>query len=102
MNILVTADHGFSTTTGGFRLAEILGELGLADQVRMVRNMIYPRNEDLKLAGKVVEALQRDAYIGNIYTRPVRAGDEQGAVPGTLSTSAKTLRDGASTRAAQP
>lgn len=86
VNIFITADHGFSTTTGGFQLSGILEEHGLADQVKIVGNMIYPHSDDVQLLTRIVETLQRDTNVGNIYTRPARPADVEGVVPGTLST----------------
>lgn len=89
VNIFVTSDHGFSTNSGGFSVARALRKEGFgADDVKVVREMIFLARQDPALLEKVVTTLQRDPHVGNVYTRPARPGSGQGIVPGTLSTTA--------------
>jgi arylsulfatase A-like enzyme len=88
INVFVSTDHGFTTSRGGFSIGRTLRDLELGDQdVTIVSNMIHLRQrDDLQLMGKIVETLQRDETVGNIYTRPARPGSAEGIIPGTLST----------------
>ncbi len=88
VNIFVTADHGFSTATREFDIEATLERAGLLEDVIIARNQIYvERPDDLNYTSKIVEALQRDSAVGNIYTRPAARGPAEGIIPGTLSTS---------------
>ena len=84
VDILVTTDHGFSTSTGGFNVANILSAAGVSGGFRVVRNMVYLLQDDPAKATAIVQALQQHPAVGNLYTRPGSPG--QGSVPGTLST----------------
>jgi arylsulfatase A-like enzyme len=87
VNVFVTSDHGFSTNAGRFSVARTLRENDVAaDELTIVGNMIFLARDDPALLVRVVEALQRDAEAGNVYTRPARPGSSEGIVPGTLST----------------
>lgn len=87
INILVTADHGFSSNGGNFGAARTLRSAGFSnDDFRIVDRMLYVKRQDPDLLGRLVEALQRNSETGNIYTRPRVPGASQGIVPGTLST----------------
>ncbi len=87
VNIFLTSDHGFTQSTGGFNVSRTLDAAGVDEGVRVFRNMVYVDDDDPATLEKVVEALQRDENVGNIYTRPEEAGDAHGSVAGTLSTS---------------
>lgn len=87
VNIFVTSDHGFSTKAGGFHVSRALRKGGVGmDGVKVVREMVFLEREDPGLLKDVVEALQRDRHVGNVYTRARTPGSAQGVVPGTLST----------------
>jgi predicted AlkP superfamily pyrophosphatase or phosphodiesterase len=86
VNIFITSDHGFTQNTGNFRAADFVEEAGLKDQVDFVRNMFYIENGDEETMQQMVEALQRNEYVGAIYTQPNNPGDTEGRIPGTLST----------------
>lgn len=87
VNIFVTTDHGFSARGGRFDVAGALREAGIAnDDITVVGNMVFLSRDDSALLARIVEALQRDSAIGNLYTRPARPGSSEGSVPGTLST----------------
>ena len=86
VNIFVTSDHGFTQNTGNFSSADFVEEAGLADQVDFTRNMFYVENGNEETMQQMVETLQRNKYVGAVYTQPVNSGDTEGRVPGTLST----------------
>ena len=87
VNIFVTADHGFSTNGGEFRVARTLRNAGFSDdEYRSFDDMVFLERQDPKLLARLVRALQRNPETGNIYTRPRKPGSSQGIVAGTLST----------------
>jgi arylsulfatase A-like enzyme len=87
VNIFVTSDHGFSTNAGGFHVSRALRKGGVEmDDVKVVREMIFLERQDPELLKEVVEALQRDPHVGNVYTRARTPGSAQGIVSGTLSS----------------
>ncbi len=86
VNIFLTSDHGFTQSTGGFNVGGALDGAGLSDGIRVVRNMVYLGDGDDALLERIVEVLQRDTNVGNIYTRPETPGETEGRVVGTLST----------------
>lgn len=88
VNIFVTTDHGFSTTTNEFDLGKILAEYNLDGDVRISRKKIYLKKDDPILLEEIVEVLQRHEAIGNIYSSPARPGSSLGKIAGTLSTEA--------------
>lgn len=89
VNIFVTSDHGFSTNGGGFSVSKVLRQAGFDDKdIRVVREMVFLEHDGAGLLERVVESLQRDPHVGNVYTRAASPGSSQGAVPGTLSTAA--------------
>jgi len=90
-NIIVTSDHGFSTHTGGFRLAAFVEPFaktmpdGTKDIV-VAEGAVYLRsgNDPARVAA-IVAALQQQPAVGAIFTRPRPGGGSEGVVPGTLS-----------------
>jgi hypothetical protein len=99
-NILVTSDHGFSTHTGGFRLAALVDPFakslpdGSKDIVVAEGAIHFRSGADPARVAAIVAALQKRPEVGAIFTRPATAGrgsrpwsagDEKGVVPGTLS-----------------
>jgi arylsulfatase A-like enzyme len=85
VNLFVTSDHGFSTHTGKLGLDELLKAEVDAGNVFVVEGAIYVKNHDEKRIRQIVERLQATAWVGAIFTRPVRPGQPEGSVPGTLS-----------------
>ncbi len=91
-NLLVTSDHGFSTHVGGFEPDRILADVTRAkdgtaagDPPLRAGGAIYIRDSAPETLGNVVEALQRDASVGAIFTRAKEPGSDEGTAPGTLS-----------------
>jgi len=92
-NLIVTADHGFSTHTSALKLDAIVDPFGekMADGSRDIvisEGAIYLRaGRDPARVASIVAALQRRSEVGAIFTRPGGRGPGGivGIVPGTLS-----------------
>jgi arylsulfatase A-like enzyme len=85
MNIMVTADHGFSTNTGGINLALFLRQNGFASGVHVAGDAIYVNSNDPDRIEAIVALLREQETIGPIFTRGVQGDWATGSVPGTLS-----------------
>lgn len=86
VNIMVTADHGFSTHGGPFNVGALLTARGLADGVRVVGGgQIYVQKGGDEKIRAIVRALQATEWTGAIFTRATTPGSRAGFVPGTLS-----------------
>ncbi|MBN4046734.1 alkaline phosphatase family protein [bacterium AH-315-P07] len=85
LNIIVTADHGFSTHSRGTSLSRILKRNQLEKDVVIVGGAMYVRSGDKKQIASIVEACQKDPAIGAIFTRAKSPGSDLGWVEGTLS-----------------
>ena len=93
VNIWVTSDHGFSTHTGAVDLSAVLdpfnGTLGDGSpRIVAGAGTIYVRDNDERTIEGIVATLQSLSRVGAIFTRAVRPGSLDGAVPGTLSLDA--------------
>lgn len=89
-NIMVSADHGFVTHIGKHSLKEVLIQNGLkqsvdSDDVIIADGAIYVKNQNKSLIQRIVATLQQLEWIGGIYTKGAKKGDELGWVPGTIS-----------------
>jgi predicted AlkP superfamily pyrophosphatase or phosphodiesterase len=89
-NIIITADHGFTTYVGKQGLTDFLIQKGLkndkeSDDVIIVEGAIYVKDHDPAIIQKIVSALQAEEWVGGIFTRSKTAGDIKGSVAGTLS-----------------
>ncbi|MEP7304136.1 MAG: alkaline phosphatase family protein [Acidobacteriota bacterium] len=89
-NILVTSDHGFSTHTGTLKLETLVEPFAksLPDgskDIVVAERAIHFRTPDPGRIAALVAALQRRPEVGAIFTKAIRRGDAEGAVPGTLS-----------------
>lgn len=89
-NIWVTSDHGFSTYTGAVDLAALLKPFArsLPDGTPRIvagAGAIYVRDDDEPTVTAIVEALQRTAGAGAIFTAAAQPGSFDGRIPGTLS-----------------
>ena len=85
VNLFVTSDHGFSTHKGKLDLQGLLKAEVEAGSVFIVEGAIYVKHHDAKSIRRIVELLQRAAWVGAIFTRPGRPGQTEGSVPGTLA-----------------
>ena len=63
-NLIVLADHGFSTGTGRFNVAELLAQQGLNEGVSVVPNQVSVNDHDPEKIRKIVRALQQNARWG--------------------------------------
>ncbi len=93
-NLIVTADHGFSTHTSALKLESLVEPFAhnLPDGSRDIvvsEGAIYlrPGSGDVVAprVAAIVAALQRRPEVGAIFTRPGARGGPEGQVPGTLS-----------------
>lgn len=89
-NVLISTDHGFVTHTGKQELVDFLVRGGFkqgkeSDDVVVAEGAIYVKNHDRQVISNIVEALHKEEWVGAIFTRGLRKGDMQGAIPGTLS-----------------
>ncbi len=85
VNIFVTSDHGFSTHMGKADLNGLLKTEVESGNAFIVEGGIYVKNHDEAKIRGIVELLQRTAWVGAIFTRPIRPDEPKGSVPGTLS-----------------
>jgi arylsulfatase A-like enzyme len=86
VNILITADHGFSTHGGPFNLIALLTARGLADGVKIIGgSQIYVRTGGEEKIRRIVKVLQETTWVGAIFTRAKSPGSHEGLAPGTLS-----------------
>jgi len=90
-NLIVTADHGFSTHTGTLKLAEIVQPFarpmpdGSPDLVVAEGAVHFRGAADQARIAAIVAALQRRPEVGAIFTRSRTPDGSEGAVAGTLS-----------------
>jgi predicted AlkP superfamily pyrophosphatase or phosphodiesterase len=89
-NLLVGSDHGFSTYSGGESLKSWLVDNGLksgpdSDDVVVVGEAIYVKDHDPDRIEAIVTGLQREDWVGAIFTRPKSPGSYEGEIPGTMS-----------------
>lgn len=85
VNIFVTSDHGFSTHAGKLGLEELLRAEVAAGNIFIVEGAIYVKNHSAETIHAIVQRLQATAWVGAIFTRPVRPDQTDGFVPGTLA-----------------
>jgi hypothetical protein len=89
-NIIITADHGFVTEAGTESLSAFLLKRGFkkdtsSGEVVIAGNALYIKGRDPLLIKSIVSALQREPWIGAIFTRSAGTGSQKGWVEGTLS-----------------
>lgn len=85
-NILVTADHGFSTHGGPFNVAALLAARGLGADVKVVGGtQIYVGSGGEERVRRIVALLQATPWVGALFTRAATPGAREGLVPGTLA-----------------
>ncbi|WP_149244039.1 alkaline phosphatase family protein [Dyadobacter sp. 32] len=89
-NVIVSTDHGFVTHVGKVNLSDFLIKEGLkkakdSDDVVIAEGGIYVKDHDQKLIEKIVNVLHQEEWVGAVFTKPVKSGDDKGWVDGTLS-----------------
>lgn len=90
VNIIISTDHGFVTKKGKLGIADFLIQKGLkqskeSDDIVAAEGALYIKYKDTAIIRKVVEALQQENWVGAIFTKGTKKGDQKGWVPGTLS-----------------
>lgn len=90
VNIIISTDHGFVTKKGKLGIADFLIQKGLkqskeSDDIVAAEGALYIKHKDTAIIRKVVEALQQENWVGAIFTKGTKKGDQKGWVPGTLS-----------------
>lgn len=89
-NVFLASDHGFSTRTGQTEIAELLIAQGLKAEedsrdVVVAGGAIHVNSDAPERAAQIVAALQETKWVGPIFTRAARPGEDKGWIPGTLS-----------------
>ena len=89
-NILISTDHGFITYGGKDNITDLLIKEGLkenkeSDDVVVAGGSIHVRDHDKEKIKKIVLALQKENWIGSVFTKGKNKNDMYGWVPGTLS-----------------
>lgn len=94
-NIMVVSDHGFAQTVFDVNVGQALSDAGLIPAVDSGDVVIassgqsialHVKNHDPKRVQAIVEFLQRQKWIGVVFTAGKRAGPaHEGVVPGTFA-----------------
>lgn len=91
-NILISTDHGFMTHVGQGRksLNQLLIGNGFkqsetSEDIVTAGGAIYLKDQNPETIKKIVALLQPLEFVGAIFTKAAKPGDQQGFVPGTLS-----------------
>jgi len=89
-NIVISTDHGFVTHIGKQSVTDLLIRKGLkkdkdSDDIVLAEGAIYVRNHDKDIIQKIVSALHKEDWIGAVFTKPLKSGDTNGWIKGTLS-----------------
>lgn len=90
VNIVVSTDHGFVTNVGRdnlteFLIAEKFKRDKSSEDVVVAGGAIYVKDHDPVLITRIVESLQRQEWVGAVFTAGAKKGDTNGIVKGTLS-----------------
>jgi hypothetical protein len=90
VNILVSADHGFVTHMGQQSLTDFLISQGLkksnaSEDVVVAEGAIYVKDHEPEAVKKIVAALQKEEWVGALFTQARPNDATQGWVDGTLS-----------------
>lgn len=89
-NVIISADHGFVTNLGKQGLTEFLIAKGFkkdknSDDVVVVGGALYVKNHNLKVMKDIVNALQKEFWVGAIFTKAGNKDQMKGFIDGTLS-----------------
>jgi hypothetical protein len=92
-DILVTADHGFTTEIGATPLHTLLVDAGLKESAQsldvvVAGSAITVRSGGAERVGAIVRLLQETDWIGPVFTRGEDPESGLGASPGTVAFSA--------------
>ena len=89
-NIVISADHGFVTHVGKNSLADFLISKGLkagkeSEDVVVAGGALYVKDHDEAKIKSIVSALQKEVWIGALFTRAKQSNSLHGIADGTLS-----------------
>jgi arylsulfatase A-like enzyme len=89
-NIIISTDHGFVTNQGKHNLSEFLIAEGVkkskeSDDVVVAEGAIYVKDHDKKVIRNIVTLLQKQDWVGPVFTTPLKKGGTKGMIEGTLS-----------------
>lgn len=89
-NIMITTDHGFVTYVGEINITDFLIAKDLkadvdSEDVVVVGNALYVKDHDEAKIKTIVRALQKEAWIGALFTKAKQPGSFEGIADGTLS-----------------
>ncbi|CAG5012717.1 hypothetical protein DYBT9275_05233 [Dyadobacter sp. CECT 9275] len=89
-NIIISTDHGFVTHVGKQSVTDFLIKKGFkkdkeSDDVVIAEGALYVKNHDREVIQKIVSALQAEEWIGAVFTKSAKPGNDKGWVPGTIS-----------------
>lgn len=90
VNILISTDHGFVTQVGTQNLTDFLIDQGLkkdreSGDVVVAEGALYVKDHNAEQIRKIVVALQKEPWVGAIFTKSRPDNPIQGWVEGTLS-----------------
>lgn len=90
INVIISSDHGFITNVGKQGLTEFLIAKRFkkdknSDDVLVVGGALYVKNHDVKIMQSIVEALQKEKWVGGIFTKANGKDQMKGVIDGTLS-----------------
>lgn len=89
-DVIISTDHGFVTYVGTKKIQAHLIEKKLktsttSTDVVVSGEAIYVKNSDPDKIQKIVTELQKETWIGAIFTKAKTPGDSKGWIAGTLS-----------------
>jgi hypothetical protein len=89
-NVIVSTDHGFVTNIGKEGLTEFLIKQGIkkdakSDDVIVIAGAIYVKDHNPEVIREIVTSLKGQEWIGAIFTKGGKPGDDKGVIEGTLS-----------------
>lgn len=89
-NVIVSTDHGFVTHVGKNSLADFLIAKGLkadkaSDDIVVAGGALYVKEHDETMIKSIVSALQKEVWIGALFTRAKQPHAMEGIADGTLS-----------------
>jgi len=92
-DVLVTADHGFTTSTGRTSLSRLLVDVGLKQSAQsrdvvVAGTAIHVRQGGEARLSAIVRLLQQTDWIGAVFTHDAGDGSGLGVAPGTVGYSA--------------
>ncbi|MBD8065965.1 alkaline phosphatase family protein [Devosia sp. PTR5] len=99
LNLIIMSDHGHVETVGGYPVGELMKSAGLpvttdvagegAVLLPFGSGGLYLRDQPRQVLFDVVEWMQRQDWIGNLFTADLDGVN--GVVPGTLSTALASI-----------